>query len=289
MRALVCSAEAIGRREALATPCSSRYSSAALLNSTFRPVMIRSLHVTVVTVKSPHLAARGEPMSSKRAVFESAAVRPSGATGDRGRMIGAIAVTILLQLPWPGWLFPGESPSAQAARELVFWLMTGLLLAYVLVGERRPLRSVGLVKPGWKSLVWGLAGGVVMIAIGALIYMVLFPALGMTTSEKQLDDVKALPQWFLVGLVTRAAVFEEFFYRGFVIERFAELSERRWLAALVSLALFTFAHLSYWGWSHLIVAGSGGLVLTALYLFRRDLASNMLAHWLTDVAGLLLA
>jgi len=58
---------------------------------------------------------------------------------------------------------------------------------------------------------------------------------------------------------------------------------------LASLALFTFAHLNFWGWSHLIVAAYGGLVLTALYLMRRDLASNMLAHWLTDVVGFALA
>jgi len=44
----------------------------------------------------------------------------------------------------------------------------------------------------------------------------------------------------------------------------------------------------YWGWTHLIVAGYGGLVLTALYLLRRDLAANMLAHWLTDAVGFLL-
>jgi membrane protease YdiL (CAAX protease family) len=57
----------------------------------------------------------------------------------------------------------------------------------------------------------------------------------------------------------------------------------------VSLATFTYAHLSYWGWSHLIVAGFGGLVLTGLYLWRRDLVSNMVAHFLTDAIGFLLA
>ncbi|MCI0365378.1 MAG: hypothetical protein L0219_16035 [Phycisphaerales bacterium] len=35
-------------------------------------------------------------------------------------------------------------------------------------------------------------------------------------------------------------------------------------------------------------ANSIGLVLTALYLLRRDLASNMLAHGLTDGVGFLL-
>ena len=119
-------------------------------------------------------------------------------------------------------------------------------------------------------------------------YLVIFPALGLAMEEKQMGEVKALPLWFRIGLVTRAAMFEELYYRGFAIERIAELSGQRWLAALVSLAVFTFAHLDYWGWSHLIVAGYGGLVLTALYLLRRDLASNMLTHWLTNGVGFLL-
>lgn len=219
---------------------------------------------------------------------ETPAASPARAPGARGRWLGAIAVLILLQLPWPGWLFPGESQSAQALRELVFWLMAGLLLAYVLFYERRPLRSIGFAKLDWKSLAWGVGGAAVMVAGMAFIYLVIFPALGLLAKEEQMGDVKALPLWLRIGLVTRAAVFEELFYRGFAIERLADLTGRRWLAALISLGMFTIAHLGYWGWTHLIVAGFGGLVLTALYLMRRDLASNMVAHWLTDAVGFLL-
>jgi membrane protease YdiL (CAAX protease family) len=225
-------------------------------------------------------------MSSEQVPPEVAAVGPARAPGRR---LGAIAVLALLQLPWPSWLFPSESLSAQALRELVFWLMTVLLLAYVLLVERRPLRSIGLVRPTWRSLPWGVGGAVVTVAGAAFFYLVIVPALGLSAAEKQMGEVMALPLWFLLGLVTRAAVFEELCYRGFAIERIAELSGRRWLAALASLALFTFAHLAFWGWTHLIIAGYGGLVLTALYLLRRDLASNMLAHWLTNGIGFLLS
>jgi membrane protease YdiL (CAAX protease family) len=83
-------------------------------------------------------------------------------------------------------------------------------------------------------------------------------------------------------------VFEEIFYRGFVIERLNELTRLRWLAALISLTAFTLAHLNGWGWAHLMIAGFGGMVLTALYVFRRDLASSVLAHFLTDAGGFLL-
>jgi hypothetical protein len=41
--------------------------------------------------------------------------------------------------------------------------------------------------------------------------------------------------------------------------------------------------------SQLIVVGFGAVILTELYLLRHDLASNMLAHFLTDFIGFLLA
>ena len=63
---------------------------------------------------------------------ETPAAGSAGAPGARGHWLGAIVVLILLQLPWPDWLFPGEGLSALGLRELVFWLMAGLLLAYVL-------------------------------------------------------------------------------------------------------------------------------------------------------------
>jgi membrane protease YdiL (CAAX protease family) len=216
-------------------------------------------------------------------------VAPVGPGRAPGRVLGTIVVLILLQLPWPRWLFPGESLSERALQELVFWFMSALLLAYVLFGERRPLRSIGLAKPDWKSIAWGVGGAAVTLTGLVFIYLVVLPVLGEPAAEQQVGEVKALPLWFLIALVTRAAVFEELYYRGFAIERITELSGRRWLAALVSLALFTFAHVDYWGWTHLIVAGYGGIVLTALYLMRRRLPSNMIAHWLTDGVGFLLA
>src|SRR5262245_43880694 len=220
-----------------------------------------------------------QPMSSEHVPPEVAVASPARAPNARARRLGCIAIVILLQLPWPGWLFPGESLSGGVLREVLFWLMAGLLLVYVLLGERRPLLSIGLRRPDWKSLDWGVGGAAITITVMAFIYLVIFPSLGLAAEEQQIREMKDLPVWFLVALVTRAAVFEELFYRGFAIERIAELTGRRWFAALASLGLFTLAHLSFWGWAHLIIVGYGGLVLTVIYLLRHDLASNMLAHW----------
>jgi uncharacterized protein len=207
---------------------------------------------------------------------------------SRKRPLAALLVMVVLQLPIGGFLIPGNTFAAQVAREGVFWALTLLLITYILVVERRPLSSIGLIRPTWKTIVFGIVGALVMVAGMAAIYMIIFPALGQSMDETTTTAIKAMPLWFRVILILRAAVFEEVFYRGFVIERLTELARLRWLAALVSLTAFTLAHLSGWGWAHLMIAAFGGTVLTGLYLFRRDLSSNMIAHFLTDAVGFLL-
>lgn len=126
-----------------------------------------------------------------------------------------------------------------------------------------------------------------MVAGIAAIYLVVFPVLGFSVNEPMTASIESMPLWFRVFLILRAAVFEEIFYRGFMIERLNELTRLRWLAALLSLVAFTLAHVNGWGWSHLIIAGFGGIVLTTLYVSREDLACNMLAHFLTDAVAFL--
>jgi uncharacterized protein len=218
----------------------------------------------------------------------SRAVAPVAPTRTWGKYsLAAVAVMIVLQLPLGGWLIPGNTFYAQVGREGFFWLLTFLLICYILVVERRPLSSIGLIRPTWKTVVFGVVGAIVMVAGMAAIYMLIFPALGISGNESVMADINSTPIWFRVLLILRAAVFEETFYRGFVIERLTEVARLRWLAALISFVAFTLAHLGSWGWAHLMVAGFGGIVLTALYLLRRDLASNMVAHFLTDAVGFL--
>jgi|HubBroStandDraft_5_1064220.scaffolds.fasta_scaffold01357_2 uncharacterized protein len=200
----------------------------------------------------------------------------------------AVALIVVLQLPLAGWVFPGESLTAQVEREGVYWALTAVLVMFITLVERRPLSSVNLRRPTWKSLVFGVACGLVMVAVIAVLYIWVLPRLGSTKSVEQLSTVLALPLWFRIEIVVRAAIFEELLYRGFMIERLTELFRSRWVAAGISVVVFTSEHLGYWGWGHLLIAGFGGCVLTALYLWRRDLASNMVAHFVVDGIGFLI-
>ena len=84
-----------------------------------------------------------------------------------------------------------------------------------------------------------------MVGGMALIYLVLFPVLGLSPNEPGTAVIKALPFWFRVLIIVRGAVFDEIYFRGFMIERLTEIDRSRWGAAAISLAAFTFAHLGY--------------------------------------------
>lgn len=216
---------------------------------------------------------------------------PSGAQNSPARsprMWMTLLFLIILQLPFPG-LIPGDSLGVMAMQEGLLWLAAAAIVVYVLWVEHRPLASIGLRRPTWRTAITGIGTAAVAIGGMAAIYILVLPALHLVaTDEAQLHTVTALPKWFQILICARAGVFEELLYRGFAIERLTEITRRRWLAAGISLAAFTYAHLQFWGWTHLIVAAFGGIVLTALYLWRKDLVSNMIAHFLTDAIGLLL-
>jgi uncharacterized protein len=53
--------------------------------------------------------------------------------------------------------------------------------------------------------------------------------------------------------------------------------------------VFTVEHIATWGWSHVLIAGFGGLLLTLLYVWRRNLWINIIAHFVVDGVSVLLA
>ncbi len=197
----------------------------------------------------------------------------------------ALAICLVFALPITGWLVPWHGLAATLIRELLFWLMSAAIVAYVLAVEKLPLSSIGWRTPTATSLGVGILGAVVAFAAMAAIYLYLLPLVDPHYAAKA-ATVGALPILVKVEIVLRAAIFEEIFYRGFMIERLGSIVRSRTVAAVISWAAFTAAHVSYWGWGSVLIAGVGGAVLTVLYLWRRDLSSNMIAHALTDGVAL---
>jgi len=192
-------------------------------------------------------------------------------------------------LPLGSWGKAYSGLGALLGGEVLWWVAVVVVLSYVALVERKPFSSIGFRKPSVSTLLIGAVTGVLMVLGVVTIFFVIFPMLHLAANKAQMQSILSTPLWYRVLLVTRAAVAEEVLFRGYPIERIREWTGNRWIAALISVAAFTYAHLSSWGAPQLIVAGFGGVLLTGLYLWRRNLWANMLAHWIADGAGFLLS
>ena len=225
----------------------------------------------------PHSDNRG---SATKVVPTDRAGRPELTRELAGIVVPCVGLVIALVLPQVSiWHSMGGGVTFH-------WAITGILLAYILLVERRSVSSIGLRLPTWKSFALGIPVAVILIVGAVVTLYVLYPALHRHLNQAALDKVLHTPWWFRFLLVTRAAVTEEVCYRGYAIERVQELTGRKWIAFVVSVVAFTYVHLAY-GWVHLIFVAFGGVVLGLYYIWRRDLASNMIAHFIADGAELL--
>lgn len=218
---------------------------------------------------------------------------PLPATSPRATAyaLGGLLFALVISLvPLGRWVAPGKSLNALLIHEALWWLYAVVLLGWLLRAERLPLRSIGLRPPTLKTLGFGLLGFVALLAVFVVHYAVLIPKLHLDPSGAAAERnlILAMPYWFRVLLVLRAAVVEEIIFRGYLIEKVRQLTGSTALAVLVSVTAFTLAHLSGWGAVHLIPVFGTAVVLALLYVWKRDLGANMLAHFLTDGMGFLL-
>ncbi len=215
------------------------------------------------------------------------------ATSRNQRMVWlAIAGLVLAWgLPQSGFgdrLFAGDALGLRLVREATWWTFAAIILVWVIRVERLPLSSIGLKRPTIGTFGWGFGFFLLMIASVMLSFAVIIPALGLHQDMATTRSFIAVPLWLQCATMIRAGVCEEILYRGYPIERIAWLTGKRRIGALVSLAAFTAAHID-WGLSQFVVVAFGGVLLTTLYLWKRDLPACIIAHALTDLVGFALA
>ncbi len=172
-----------------------------------------------------------------------------------------------------------------------------LLLAAVSLRLRgHGWRDIGLARPeSWrKTLVWVLGASLLWAVLGLLVVEPLVARLAGTPNLEQLASVEgnslALLGWLLLNW-TLVAFGEEIVYRGYLMNRFADLFGRTrlgWALGLcLSAVLFGFAHQQQ-GLAGMLERVVSGLILGGLYLAsRRNLWPSILVHGLTNTLGFL--
>jgi membrane protease YdiL (CAAX protease family) len=219
----------------------------------------------------------------------TASVLRQGRSGkwDWITLVGVVLTLGFPALPLSRWENEFASVVHLVVYDVIWWAVVATVLVYVLFIERRSLVSVGFRAPRPRDLVIAVLTGIGITGGLAVIYFLVLPALHLDETQA-VSRLHETPFWWRFISVIRAAFAEELLFRGYALERLQELTGSVKLAAIVTCSVFAAEHVGVWGLGHLLIAGFGGMVLTLLYVWRRNLWVNMVAHFIVDGVAVLL-
>ena len=205
--------------------------------------------------------------------------RPAAAKNTRATWLGLFVSLFAMVVIRQAFVFfvPEITFAAAIVKETLIWASAVALLVILRRGEGLPFRSIGLgTCRWWKSIAWGFVIAVISAAVAlGLAHLTSYGnGPGSAAFEK-------LPLWLITLIVIRAGVVEELFYRGYAIERLRMIGLGRFWSVTIPLVIFSIGHWSG-GAANILIAFAAGLILTGFYLWRRDLAANMIGHGLVD-------
>jgi membrane protease YdiL (CAAX protease family) len=174
---------------------------------------------------------------------------------------------------------PAPRPAAVFVLQLVFCAIAAGVLAIVTRVERLSLASVGLRRPRRDTVLT-----IVMLAAAvSLLPLIVQPLVRATVDVERVaattQRMLALPLWLRAFIATTSGFVEEILYRGYAVERLSMLTGRRGLGASLAALIFCLAHAPAWGLSFALAMDLPfGILMTACYLWRRDVIANGAVH-----------
>lgn len=167
------------------------------------------------------------------------------------------------------------------------WILAVVVILIVLFWERQPLSSIGIKKITGRDWLWGILGFIA----GALVFIFTTPiivALGLKTTSAGIGQLAQVPIVLRLGVVLTAGITEEILFRGYPIERITNLTGRFGLSVVIAYTVFVLLHIPFWGLGGTIQIGVWTLLVTLLYVKRRNLLACMLMHLLNDAYAFIL-
>lgn len=170
------------------------------------------------------------------------------------------------------------------------WLIAIAVLCIMLYWERRSPDSVGWRVPSRYDL---RAMGLTLLGMYAVATAAAFAIMSLGhvhagNFSPTLRGASTLPVLLKIALPLTAGACEEFLFRGYALTRLTEIFRSPAAAAIITIGIFTIAHVPRYGLGPgLLTVAIIATALTALFLWRRSLPVNMLAHGIIDGISLL--
>ena len=229
---------------------------------------------------------RGCPRSTPQQVLQLATELTSNSS-VRWTTVGGLCLALIAPVlpPLVGSLFGWAEISTARLwwGVVVHWVIFAAMLAWVLLVERQTLSSIGVRALRWRALPLGLIAGTVILGVSGI----LIGMLHLKSDTSFAEYLMSQPWPTRLMLAITAGVFEETTYRGYALERLTSTLGSKWMAAAVTVLCFVFAHIPAVGLDHILPVLIVSIFITLLYLWRRDLMLNMIAHATVDAISLL--
>lgn len=152
------------------------------------------------------------------------------------------------------------------------------VVAIVLWWEKRPLASMGLRRQTPRTIIFALAASIVFAIGSTLVSLLLISLSGQPTPPLMTEKIKGFPIWLALWIVISSSICEELLYRGFLVERLGDLTGNIWIGGLITMVWFAAMHWPLGLTYILTIALPATVLITALYIWRRDLTVTIVAH-----------
>ena len=203
----------------------------------------------------------------------------------------SLILTTLFWLPDVASRFlPEDLVWRNVAAQLADWVFCLVLIAIVLWwGEKNRCLPWGSKPLTWTNFGIGMGlGGFIMVGLvlWKLGEKALFPELSSAESggSNQLPDT--FFYWFAPFALITASFCEEVIYRGYAMERLAQLTDRKWIVILVPHVAFALMHIKD-GWSTVLMLSTLGILFGLYYWRFRDLTLMIVAHFFIDLMAVI--
>ena len=167
--------------------------------------------------------------------------------------------------------------------ELIYWAITFGILLLVYFTKKDKLYWIGFKKPGKSGIFYALVLVTVIFLLIPLLRTVL-PFFGFEIESPLSEGISEIPPWLLVYFALRAAITEEILYRAYPIEVFLYVFQKKWIAYLIPVLIFTLAH-GDWDIFNFILIFTAGSIFAWVYIVKRNLWINIIAHFAVNIIG----